>query len=81
MRETAHNDYFWVYIVVSIVFVGIAVYLMPKLIRFLDESADRFVEKKVKRRRGDEEATKKRKRTALRVYESGKIKTREGFEN
>lgn len=63
MRGIAHNDYFWVYIVVSIIFMGIAVYLLPKLIRFLDESADRFVEKKVKRRRGDEEKKKNRYKT------------------
>lgn len=63
MRETAHNDYFWIYIVVSIIFMGIAVYLMPKLIRFLDKSADRFVEKKVKRQNGDEEKKKNRYKT------------------
>lgn len=64
MRETAHNDYFWVYIVVvSIIFLGIAVYLIPKLIRFLDESADKFVEKKVKRQSGDKEKKKNRYKT------------------
>lgn len=58
MRETAHTDYFWVYIVAGVIFMGIAVYLLPKLIRFLDESADRFVERK----RDGDAATKKKNR-------------------
>lgn len=55
MSENAHNGYFWVYIVFGIIFFGIAIYFMPKFIRFLDESADRFVEKKVKKRDDDED--------------------------
>lgn len=55
MNGNAHNGYFWVYIVLSIIFFGIAIYLMPKFIRFLDESAERFVEKKVMRRDEDED--------------------------
>jgi Na+-driven multidrug efflux pump len=55
MNGNAHNGCFWVYIVLSVIFLGIAIYFVPKFIRFLDESADRFVEKKVKKRDDDED--------------------------
>ena len=62
MRETSGQDYFWIYIVAAVVFTAAAVYLMPKLIRFLDQSAARYAEKKVKRRGGDGDGEKKKNR-------------------
>lgn len=55
MNGNANIGYFWVYIVFCIILLGVAIYFMPKFIRFLDESADRFVEKKVKKRDKDED--------------------------
>lgn len=41
MNQAINNDYFWIYIVVAIIFFAVAVYFMPKIIRFFDKTADR----------------------------------------
>ena len=41
------QDYFWVYIVISVIFFVVSVFVMPKIIRFVDET----IEKKGKPRK------------------------------
>ena len=48
MRETG-NDYFWIYIVVSVIFFGVSVYFMPKIISFLDKTIENAAARKKKK--------------------------------
>lgn len=60
MDGFADKDYFWIYTIAGVVFIVFLVFVLPKIIRFLDKTVDQAAEEKKKRKDAAKAAAEKK---------------------
>lgn len=56
------NENFWIYIIIAFISFGVIFYFTPKLVKFLDDFADRKKNRRRKKTKADESDEKSKNR-------------------